>query len=120
IGKADPHQRAVPVAAVEDFVLVHDDLVREPVRLDIGDKGLELGAIYQREDVSQRVGLDPRSGTKRRRDLGLSAAHHGNSPPALAFVSHSARYFFSSAGASSQTLMISASTSSRRRRRTGR
>src|SRR5262245_16082662 len=50
---------AIPIAAVEDFVLEDGDGLAQAVRLDVGDQLVELGALHQREDVGERVKLEP-------------------------------------------------------------
>src|SRR6266478_170962 len=50
--------RAPTITAVERPALVHDDLLGKAVRLDVGYKRVEIGALDQRENVGQRMKLD--------------------------------------------------------------
>jgi len=49
------HAGAIAVAAVENLVLENGDRFVQAVRLDIGDKLVEVGTVDQREDVGERV-----------------------------------------------------------------
>src|SRR5262252_1074375 len=70
IGEPNLDQRAVPIAAVEDLALVHGDLVSSAMRLDVGDKRIEIGALKKRKDVRQQVKFDHGYCPRRDCDLG--------------------------------------------------
>jgi hypothetical protein len=50
--------RAIPVAPVKDHPVVDDDWLAQPVRLDVGNERVELLALHQGEDVSERMKLE--------------------------------------------------------------
>jgi hypothetical protein len=60
IGQPNLDQRAVRVPAIEDLVLMHDDLVGEAMLANVIDERLELSALNKREDIRQRVKRDHR------------------------------------------------------------
>src|SRR5262249_2980770 len=64
---------AITVAPIEDHPLIELDALAQTVRLDIGDKRVELLALHQREDVRERVEFEL-----------LLASHYAASPSRLA------------------------------------
>jgi hypothetical protein len=49
------HTRAIPVAAIEDLAVEEHDFLAQTMGFDIGNQVIELGALYQREQICQRM-----------------------------------------------------------------
>ena len=58
IGPACSHAGSIPVAAVQDLVVVEDDWLAKAVLSNVGDQVVELGAFDEGEGFGKRVKRD--------------------------------------------------------------